>query len=86
MYSKDDLHTAKFGDRAIAAVIAGFCGYFFGLLLSMIAASFFGNDIGLKWIVGGLFASFGFIAPSRSREFWSSFWSELLSLFRGVHR
>lgn len=86
MYTKDDQQTAKVADRIIAGVISGGCGYFFGVLLAVIAFSFLGNDYGLKWVVAILFASFGFIAPSRSRDLWSAFWSGILSMLRGVHR
>lgn len=81
MYIKDDHATAKIGDRLIAAVIGGLCGYFFGGLVGYLTSRFLGSDFGLAWWFATGFAVFAFLAPSRSREMWSGFWEGLLKLF-----
>lgn len=78
MYTADDQETAKIGDRIIAAVIAGLCGYFVGWLVAIMVVSFFGGGQWLSWLFVVGFSIFGFIAPSRSRAIWSHFWEELL--------
>jgi len=81
MYTKDDQDSAKVTDRIIAGVIAGFCGYFLGVLVEGLANSVLGNGYGVTWVVAIGFAAFGFLAPSRSRDLWSAFWSGLLGAF-----
>ena len=43
MYTKDDSDSAELIDRIIAAVIAGLCGYFLGLVLFLLLSKFFGS-------------------------------------------
>jgi len=83
MYSKDDLKTAKPGDRIIAALISGLCGLFFGSLLAFLVYRLFGNEfqVPLVWVCIIVFGLFGFVAPTRSRDYWSSFWSGFGNLF-----
>ncbi len=81
MYTKDDHDTAKVTDRFIAGVVAGLGGYFFGGFVEFFAMKLLNNGYGLAWVVSIGFAAFGFLAPSRSRELWSEFWSGLLSVF-----
>ncbi len=77
---KDDIDTAKLGDRLIAAAIGGPCGYFFGLLVAVLVARLFHVTFGLQWFVSAAFAVYAFLAPSRSTELWSGFWEGFLSL------
>lgn len=81
MYINDDHDTAKLADRIIACVIAGICGYFFGGFVEFLAMKLFNNGYELSWVLAIGFAIFGFMAPSRSREVWSAFWSGLLGVF-----
>ena len=81
MFHHDDHQTATLGDRVIAAVIGGLCGYLIGSLAAYIAVRFLGETYGLPWWVSGAFAAFAFLAPARSRELWSEFWRSLLGLF-----
>ena len=75
------LNSAKIGDRAIAAVIAGIMGYFVGLLLAFFVKIVFGNEYGIRWLVFGGFSLYGFLAPVRSRELWTSIWAAIVRFY-----
>ena len=81
MYTKDDQHSANIGDRIIAAVIAGFFGYFPGRLLGMVGEMVFGEEYGLHWLVVGGFGLFAFLAPVRSRELWAPIWAAIVRFY-----
>ena len=85
MYTKDDQHSAKIGDRIIAAVIAGFFGYFAGWLLGLAGEKLLGDEYGLRWLVVGGFSLFAFSAPVRSRELWASIWAAILRIYARAH-
>jgi len=72
MYTEDDQQSAKIGDRFIAAVIAGFFGYFAGWLFASVGEKVLGGEYGLRWLAVGGFSVFAFLAPARSRELWAS--------------
>ena len=81
MFSNDDQNSAEPIDRIIAAVIAGFCGYFLGALFGLLLGIFSIDALWVKWVVAAAFAVFGFLAPTRSRDLWTQFWNELLGYF-----
>jgi len=60
--------------------LAGLFGYFLGGIFEFVAYKFFGNGYWLTRFAVIGFAGFGLFAPSRSRDLWSAFWTELLGL------
>jgi len=85
MYTKDDQHSAKIGDRIIAAVIAGFFGYFTGWLFGLVGENALGDEYGLGWLVVGGFSLFAFLAPVRSRELWASIWAAIVRFYARLY-
>ena len=83
MYSNDDRDTAKLGDRVIASVIGGLCGFLVGALAGFLLSKLLGSNYGLAWWGAAGFAAYAFVAPSRSTEIWSEFWESLLGFFGG---
>ncbi|KAA9131372.1 hypothetical protein F3N42_08605 [Marinihelvus fidelis] len=81
MFLNDDTDTAKLGDRLIAAVIAAFLGFWIGGFFGMLSMKITGSNYGLAWLSAAGFGLYGFLAPSRSTELWSRFWTEVLSYF-----
>ncbi len=80
MFINDDRETAKLGDRVIAGVIGGFCGFLFGGLVAFLVSRFLGWDFGLQWWVALAFGIYAFSAPARSTQLWTEFWEHMLSL------
>lgn len=78
MYTRDDRDSAKLGDRTIAGIIGGLCGYFLGALAGYLINRFLGSNFGLAWWFAVGFAIYAFSSPSRSTEIWSRFWEGLL--------
>ncbi|MEE4173892.1 MAG: hypothetical protein V2I57_06535, partial [Xanthomonadales bacterium] len=58
---KDDRETAALGDRLIAGVIGGVCGFGLGILVEALVALALGNGFGLRWLVAGGFAVYAFL-------------------------
>jgi len=78
MILNDDQNSAKIGDRIIAALIGGLCGFFIGLVFDIIQRKLLGGNLPIQWILSLGCAVFAFIAPAKSTSIWSAFWEELL--------
>ncbi len=86
MCSVDDRHTARFGDRVIAAVIGGLLGLVPGWLLAAMAVWLFGSGAWLTWVGVIGFGVFAFMAPSQSREFWGPVIEVMLNVMTRFYR
>lgn len=73
MYPRDDMGTAKFLDRLLAAAIAGFCGLFPGSLLAALVLRITGEGVWVVWFPVVALAVYGFFAPSRFRDAFGRF-------------
>lgn len=79
---KDDRDTAAPGDRLIAGVIGGFCGFGLGTLVEALVALALGQGFGARWLVAGGFGAYAFLAPTQSTELWSAIWERILQAWQ----
>jgi len=81
MFTSEKSGGEEWGDRLIALLIAAVCGFFFGFILGRISLALFGSGFGLVWILTILSATFGLLAPTRSRDLWTAIWTGTLGFF-----
>jgi hypothetical protein len=84
MYLNDDQKTAKVGDRLIACLIGGVCGYLLGGFVTFPVFWLFGSYFYLPAITAAGFAVYAYSAPSSSTLLWTDIWSKAIEISNKV--
>ena len=80
-YPVNNHRNQKPGDRIIVALIAAFLAYWLGGFIDLLAVKLFSRSFALGWWFAGVFAVWGYVAPSGMTRFWSEFFEQFLGMF-----